>query len=168
MSEPANLGANLNCCPFLTNSAPRRITRSPAWRLVQTPEVSPEGGPLQPQGPSCYFSNYSEESWRWNRNVCKVHSSVCRKTQDTHDQEQLCTRSLCLQSQQYLCLAKSLQSCPTLYSPPGSSVRRILQARILGWVAISSCRGSSHPRDRTRVSCIAGRFFTIWATREAP
>ena len=43
----------------------------------------------------------------------------------------------------------------------------ILQARILEWVAMPSSRGSSSPRDRTQVSCIAGRFFTVWATREA-
>ena len=43
----------------------------------------------------------------------------------------------------------------------------ILQARILEWVAIPSSRRSSPPRDQTQVSCIAGRFFTIWATREA-
>ena len=65
------------------------------------------------------------------------------------------------------------QSCPTLCDPmdcsppPGSSVHGILQARILGWVAIPFSRGSSQPRDWTWVSCIAGRFFTIWATREA-
>ena len=47
-----------------------------------------------------------------------------------------------------------------------SSVHGILQARILDWVAIPFSRGSSWPRDRTHVSCIAGRFFTIWATRE--
>ena len=46
------------------------------------------------------------------------------------------------------------------YSPSGSSVHGISQARILGWVAMSSSRGSSPPRDRTQVSCIAGRFFT--------
>ena len=63
------------------------------------------------------------------------------------------------------------QSCPTLCDPmdslPGSSVHGILQARILEWVAISFSRGPSWPRDRTQVSCIAGRCFTIWATREA-
>ena len=64
------------------------------------------------------------------------------------------------------------QSCPTLCnpldcSPPGSSVYGILQARILEWVAISFSRGSSQPRDRTQVSCIASRFFTVWAIREA-
>ena len=53
-------------------------------------------------------------------------------------------------------------------SPPGSSVHEILQARILEWIAISFSRGSSQPRDRTEVSRIAGRFFTIWAMREAP
>ena len=58
------------------------------------------------------------------------------------------------------------QPCPTLCnptdrSPPGSSVHGILQARILEWVAISFSRGSSPPRDRTQVSCIAGRCFTV-------
>ena len=53
-------------------------------------------------------------------------------------------------------------------SLPGSSDDGILQVRILEWVAISLCRGSSQPRNRTQVSCTAGRFFTIWATREAP
>ena len=51
-------------------------------------------------------------------------------------------------------------------SPQGSSVPGILQARILEWVAISFSRGSSRSRDRTWVSCIAGRCFTLWATRE--
>ena len=53
------------------------------------------------------------------------------------------------------------------YSPPGSSVHGSLQARILEWVSSSLFRGSSWPRDWTQVSCIAGRFFTFWAIREA-
>ena len=56
---------------------------------------------------------------------------------------------------------------PMDYSPPGSSVHRIFQTRILEWIAISFSRGSSQPRDRTQVSRIAGRFFTSWATGEA-
>ena len=52
------------------------------------------------------------------------------------------------------------------YSSPGSSVHGILQARILGWVAIPFSRGSSRPRDGNQISCTAGRFFTIWAIRE--
>ena len=68
--------------------------------------------------------------------------------------------------------AKSLQSCLTLCdhldcSLPGSPVRGSLQARILEWVAIPFSRGSSWPRDRTQVSCIASRRFNLWATREA-
>ena len=51
-------------------------------------------------------------------------------------------------------------------SPSGSSVCGILQA-ILEWVAVPFSRGSSWPRDQTWVFCIAGRFFTVWATREA-
>ena len=43
----------------------------------------------------------------------------------------------------------------------------ILQARILEWVVVPSSRESSQPRDLTQVSCIAGRFFTDWATGEA-
>ena len=53
-------------------------------------------------------------------------------------------------------------------SLPGSSDHGISQARILEWVAIPFSRGSSRPRDWCRVSCIAGGFFTVWATREAP
>ena len=56
---------------------------------------------------------------------------------------------------------------PRDYSPPCSSVHGILQARVLEWVAISSSRGSFWPRGQTWVSCIAGRFFIVWATREA-
>ena len=67
------------------------------------------------------------------------------------------------------------QSCltlcdPTDFSLPGSCIHWILQAVILEWLAIPFSRGPSRPlvwRDRTQVSCIAGRLFTIWATREA-
>ena len=56
---------------------------------------------------------------------------------------------------------------PVDCSPPGSSVHGILQARILEWIAISFSRASSQPRNWTWVSCIAGRRFILWATREA-
>ena len=70
-----------------------------------------------------------------------------------------------------LCLVA--QSCLALWdvmdcSPPGSSVHRIFQARILEWVAMPSSRGSSSPRDRTQLSSISGRvfkaffFYTQW------
>ena len=59
------------------------------------------------------------------------------------------------------------QSCPTLCNPmdcslPASAIHGIFQARVLEWVAIS------FSRDQTRVSYIAGRCFTIWATRGVP
>ena len=61
---------------------------------------------------------------------------------------------------------KVAQSCLTLCNPMDYTVHGILQARILEWVAFPSSRGSSKPRDRTQVSCIAGRLFTSWTTRE--
>jgi len=66
---------------------------------------------------------------------------------------------LCLVSQSYLTLCNPMDC-----SPPGSSSMGILQARMLERVAMPSSRGSSQPRDWIQVSCIAGRFFTIWAT----
>ena len=64
------------------------------------------------------------------------------------------------------------QSCPTLWDPmdcslPSSFVHGILQARILKWVAISFSSASSQPRDRTQVSCMASRLFTIWTTKKS-
>ena len=54
----------------------------------------------------------------------------------------------------------------SLCSLPGSSVHGILQARILEWIAIPFSRGSSRSTDQIQVSCIAGRFFTLGATKE--
>ena len=73
----------------------------------------------------------------------------------------------------YMC-AKSLQLCPTLMRPYGLQPARlfcpwVLQARILEWMAISFSRGSSQPRDQTRVLgllALAGGFFTTSATCE--
>ena len=65
----------------------------------------------------------------------------------------------------YKVKAKSLSRVrlcdPVDCSPPVSSVHGILQARILEWVAISFSRGSSRPRDQTKVSHIAGRCFNL-------
>ena len=59
------------------------------------------------------------------------------------------------------------QACPTPCDPVDLSMG-IVQVRILEWVAMSSSRGSSQPRDRTQVSSTAGGFFTVWATGEVP
>ena len=82
---------------------------------------------------------------------------------------------MCLKNPEViLCEVKVLitQLCLTLCDPmdwglPGSSLQGILQARILEWIAIPFFRGSSQPRDWTLVSHIAGKFFIIWAIREA-
>ena len=78
--------------------------------------------------------------------------------------------SVCVFGCVWVCVLVT-QSCPTLCDPMGcspsrSSVHGIFQARILEWVAISFSRGSSWPQDRTQVSCIRGRLFTIWPMRE--
>ena len=67
----------------------------------------------------------------------------------------------------FSCQVVSNSCDPMDYSPPGTSVHEILQVRILKWVAISFSGGSSQPRNWTWVSCIAGRFSTDWAMKEA-
>ena len=81
---------------------------------------------------------------------------------------------LCLCPHNLLPLVLVAQSCPidfaipgTVCNPPASSGHGILQARMLEWVAIPFSRRSFWPMDQTWVSHIAGRFFTVWATREA-
>ena len=65
-----------------------------------------------------------------------------------------------------LCCASSLSHVQLFVSPWAVACQAplsmgILQARILQWVTMPSSRGSSQPRDGTRVSCIAGEFFTV-------
>ena len=107
--------------------------------------------PLQSWGSIGYTSTInrwiyqlSTDEWLWRTSDLKVKVQV-----------------LVTQSRPTLCN-------PTDCSPTGTSVHGIFQARILEWVAMPSSRGSSQPRDQTRISLIAGRFFTIWARKEAP
>ena len=65
------------------------------------------------------------------------------------------------------CCCLVAKSCPVLCDPMDYSLPGILWARILEWVATSFSRASSLPGDWTHISCIAGRFFTVWATGEA-
>ena len=80
-----------------------------------------------------------------------------------------CSKNLIVK---FLQIHKVAQSCltlcdPTNCSPPGSSVHGTSPSKNTGVGSPSLLRGSSQPKDRTQVSCIAGGFFTIWATREA-
>ena len=68
------------------------------------------------------------------------------------------------------------QSCRTLCDPmdsslPGSSVHEIFQTIVLEWIAISFSRGSSHSKDRTRVSHVVDRHYRLshqGSTRKSP
>ena len=88
--------------------------------------------------------------------VCLFHSTLCFGD--------LCwCTCACVLS----CWVESNSCGPMDWSPPASSVHGIFQARILEWVAISSSRGSSWPRDQTRVSyvpCIGRQILYQWAT----
>ena len=82
---------------------------------------------------------------------CRLCKAKCERRKSQSEVAQLC-----------LTLCNSMDC-----SPPSFSIHGFFQARILEWVAISFSRGSSTPWDWTQVSCIAGRHFTFWATREA-
>ena len=89
-------------------------------------------------------------------------------------QTELYCRTLCIiwhlasESESVSGLVVSNSFDPMDGGPPGFSVHGILQARTLECAAIRFSGVSSRPRDRTQVSLITGRVFTIWATREAP
>ena len=100
----------------------------------------------------------------------KVLHSICQQIWKTQQWPQDWKRSVFIPIPKKW--SEVAQSCPTLCDPmdcslPGSSVHGILQARILEPVDISFSRGSSQSRDQTQVSCIAGRCFNLWATRES-
>ena len=98
---------------------------------------------------------------------CAVVHGVAKNQHDlaTEQQQQLYTHTY-THTPIYICAhTKSLQSSPTVCSPidcnlPGSSIHRILQARILGWVALPFSRESSLPRDQTSVSYVS--FISRW------
>ena len=102
-----------------------------------------------------------------NSSQCQGH--VNPETVNTIQVQLLITEELLTTMSEWV--SEVAQSCLTLCDPmdcslPGSSLHGILQARILEWAAISFSRGSSRLGDRSRVPCIAGRCFNLWATRE--
>ena len=108
-------------------------------------------------------------------NAVKVLHSICQQIWKTQQWPQDWKRSVFIpipKKNESECESEVAQLCPTLCnpmdcSPPGSSLHGILQARLLEWVAIAFSRGFSRPRDQTQVSRIVGRYFNLWATREA-
>ena len=93
---------------------------------------------------------------RWESRGPEARRSVPRRAARPVTRSQMACRCCCLVVKSCLTL-----SDPMDCGPPGSSVRGILQARILEWIAISSSGGSSQPRDQTCVSCISctGRWI---------
>ena len=113
-----------------------------------------------------------EEIYSFNpkSNICWPHGKWKDKSTSPGGGNLWSVSGMCI-TKEHKKNAEVAQSCLTLCNPmdcslPGSSIHGIFQARILEWVAISFSRRSSWPRDWTRVSCIVGRRFTIWATRE--
>ena len=95
---------------------------------------------LHPQHlPQCLSHGRWMFNGRMNRHVCRMKVRVL----------------VALFATVWLC---NLMDC----SLPDSSPHGILQARILNWVTIPFPRGSSWSRIQSQVSCVAGRFFTIW------
>ena len=129
----------------------------PAWQKIKMGKKKPGQIPSLP---------LALETWRNHSTLLTPVSSLAKQVQKTN----FIILRWGLKSDEVKVLVTWL--CPTLwdpmdFSPPGSTVNGIFQARILEWEAIPFSRGFSQLRDWIQVSCIAGRFFTIWATREA-
>ena len=106
-------------------------------------------------------------SYFWWQTCPGIFRYLSPETQKVVQKEHCPLTTLTSASVQKIAKVKVSQSCPTLCDPKDHTVHGILQARILGWVAFPFPRGSSQPRNRIQVCCIAGGFFTSWATREA-
>ena len=128
-----------------------------------------------------YLSIISKEMWGWD---CKWHcQAVGRSNLSQHFYCGFLCKDIILAIRDILVSLKGgegelfvnfgtgevkvAQSCLTLCDPMDYTVHGILQARILEWVVFTFCRGSSKTSDWIQVSCIAGKFFTSWATGEA-
>ena len=103
--------------------------------------------------PSASFPSKSKQQ-AWEIKLCCSLSITWKQRMSTLQNESECVNRSVLT----LC-------DPMACSPPGPSVHGILQAW-MEWLPCASPGEFSQPRDQTRVSCIAGRFFTIWVTRE--
>ena len=137
--------------------------------------------PLSSPSPSAFNLSQHQSLFQWVNLVIKKNEPVIQVTtwrnlkkntlgEKSQTQKNRCP--ICHLYEFFFCFVLVPQSCLILsdsmdFSLLGSSVYGILQARILEWVATPFSKGSSRPRDWIQVSCIAGRFFTIWAIREA-
>ena len=152
MSDSCNL---VDCSPpsFLSMGFPRQEPWRSCYFLLQLIILT--------QGSNSHLLHWSWIIYYWATREA-TYTCVCVFFYITGYYKILC-HVLCAPSLSHVRLLATLLEC----SPPGSCVHGILQAGLLEWFAVPSSRGPSQPRDRTLVSHIAGRFFTIWATREA-
>ena len=116
------------------------------WKYILCELGARQGFPLLTNLFSIVSPSHSNQMRKW-------HMAPNWKGQSKKVSLQMAWYCMCMR-------AKSLQSCPTLcnpldYSPPGSPVQGIVQARILEWVAMPSSKGSSWSRDWTCVSYIS-------------
>ena len=146
------VGAGTLVCPF-----PRtQLTQFGKWWLIRTGDTAAR----EEVGRSCSTQRHRntghEPAWS-EETTAPSPGSQERSKQNQHPH----SYSLPL----WTCVC--IQSCPTLYNPmdgnpPGSSLHKTSQARVVEWVAISSPRVSSWPRDSThvsRVSCISRQLL---------
>ena len=136
------------------------------WSTLHTLSSSP----TQAGHPTTQFS--SDTDWSWHRPhrlkaqphemalPCRCQWQVMPPRLPTTSNQRKGSESEVSQSCLTLC---NYMDC-SLWC---TSVHGIFQARVLEWVAISFSRGSFGPRDRTQVSHITSRHFTLWATKEA-
>ena len=151
--------------PHLTNSPKGSRQTMPLPLSSLLPDV--ESGP----SPLCFFCPLSVSGCCVQILVCQVKSCLVLKqkyqtlNQSTLPKNQqdhkIISEAFSLLIHMTLKVkVKVAQSCLSLCNPMDYTVHGIFQARILEWVAVPFSRGSSQPRDRTQVSCIAGRYFT--------
>ena len=140
------------------------------WKTISLPFWQVEG--LKQIAASSVENCFKEFGLKWEKKKKTISQKT--KTRSRTTQKSLRNQQQpSVNETQDIVKVSAAQSCPALWdsmdcSLPGSSVHGILQIRILEEVAVTFSRGSSQPRDRTQVSGIAARFFTIWVIREAP
>ena len=120
--------------------------------FIRYPSTMP---PKKKKRRECFPTHYTRPVLPWYQHQPMILKENCRQIsiRNINTSVESISRSV---------LSDSLWS----HRPPGSCLHGIFQARILQWVAISFSRGYYQLRNRTEVSCIAGRLFTIWTTRE--
>ena len=119
-------------------------------RQAPTCHLTSKKNSLLPSAPTCSKPTLLNMSLPQGRPPCRAPASYRHLPPGPH-----------------LVLASRMLSKSESHSVMSYTVNEILQARILEWVACPFSRGSSWPRNRTRVSCTAGRFFPHWAIRKA-